>query len=295
MIKKVEEKNKTENAQVALLTDPAPTQRLPPVKSKSHDTGNIKATEPPKAIVEAEKVAVEKTIVAVEKVEPKKKKAVQAPPSSLLKQRKEKAQTLRTRCKQLCIAAFFQGQASIHSLGFTSAISGEGKSFLARLAAEVMAEDDSIPVTLLECNWENATLRSAFHLPQGPGLADWLKGECDLAAIRHQVHPNLTLIPAGESKNNAIGLLRMLQQRGVHDMLTRPNELLIVDLPSITTTPYGQLAASLFDTLVLVVRMGVTPESFIDEANSMLKDLPVEGVIFNQVKSVVPEWLRQIM
>ena len=180
-------------------------------------------------------------------------------------------------------------------MGFTSAISGEGKSFLARIAAEAMAEDDSMPVTLLECNWENPSFDTAFHLPQGPGLAEWLREDCNLTAIRRQVHSNLTVIPAGNSKNNAIGLLRAFKQRGVLDVLNRSNEILIVDLPAIATTPYGQLAASLVDSLILVVRMGVTPEGFITETNAMLKDLPMQGVVFNQVKSRVPRWLRQIL
>ncbi len=281
MIKKVEENDQAQNAQVAILTDPTTTDKLSAIKSNPDDATEIKAIEKP---AKTEKKAKQKKTQTVQKHAPVPSKRAQ-----------EEAHLLRIRCKQLCVTTFFQGHASIRSLGFTSSISGEGKSFLARLAAEVMAEDDSIPVTLLECNWENADFSSVFHLPEGPGLADWLRNDCNLSEIRHEVHPNLTVIPAGNSKNNAIGLLRALQQHGVHDVLTQPNELLIVDLPAITTTPYGQLAASLFDSLILVVRMGVTPDSFISEASSMLKDLPVEGVIFNQVKSVVPAWLRQLL
>src|SRR4051812_21194374 len=56
------------------------------------------------------------------------------------KQPAEVGQVLRTRCKQLGISLFFRGDTPIRSLGFTSAIAGEGKTFLARLTAEVMAE-----------------------------------------------------------------------------------------------------------------------------------------------------------
>src|ERR1019366_13655 len=251
MIKKVEENDQAQNAQAAILTDPTTTDKLSAIKSNPDDATEIKAIEKP---AKTEKKAKQKKTQTVQKHAPVPSKRAQ-----------EEAHLLRIRCKQLCVTTFFQGHSSIRSLGFTSSISGEGKSFLARLAAEVMAEDDSIPVTLLECNWENADFSSVFHLPEGPGLADWLRNDCNLSEIRHEVHPNLTVIPAGNSKNNAIGLLRALQQHGVHDVLTQPNELLIVDLPAITTTPYGQLAASLFDSLILVVRMGVTPDSFISE------------------------------
>ncbi len=215
--------------------------------------------------------------------------------SSASKRAIEEAQMLRLRCKQMCVSTFFQEHTTVRSLGFTSAIHGEGKSFLARLSAEAMAEDDSTPVTLIECNWEHPTLSTAFNLRPGPGLAEWLLEDCSIAAIRQQVKPNLTVIPAGDGKNNTVGLLRAFQQRGTLDLLTRPGEVLIIDLPSITTTTYGQLAARLVDAIILVVRMGVTPESLITEASNMLKDLPVQGVIFNQVMSQTPRWLRQIL
>ena len=281
-MKRVEQNNIVENEQVVDLSDSSQTQKLPARKSFSTNDTVTNAIALP-------------ATAEVQNVVQKEKQSLQKPSSFPSKRAQEEAQMLRIRCKQLCVSTFFQGHAPIHSLGFTSAIAGEGKSFLARVAAEAMAEDDSIPVTLLECNWEHPAFSTDFHLTQNLGLAEWLRDDCNLTAIRHQVHSNLTVIPAGNSKNNAIGLLRAFRQRGVLDVLNRPNELLIVDLPSMTTTPYGQMAASLVESLILVVRMGVTPEGFITEANSMLKDLPMQGVVFNQVKSRVPRWLRQIL
>jgi Mrp family chromosome partitioning ATPase len=208
---------------------------------------------------------------------------------------KELVQVLRTRCKQLSVSLFFQGETSVRSLGFTSAIAGEGKTFLARLTAEAMAEDGSAPVTLLECNWENPVLSAAYNLPPGPGLSEWLCGQCPLEAIRRQVARSLTVIPAGNSTYNATQLLRILQQRGVHSVLTSPNEVLIIDLPATVTTAYGPFAARLADALILVVRMGVTPESLVVEACHYLKESHVHGIIFNQVASRIPRWLRRIL
>ncbi|MBA2393691.1 MAG: hypothetical protein H0V70_13220 [Ktedonobacteraceae bacterium] len=290
-MKKVEQSDAAENQQIATLMDPTETQKLPSHKLPSLNTTAISATSTP-AVVE-KPVVVEK---AQEKKEAKKeKKAVQRSSPMPSKRALEEAQMLRIRCKQLCVSTFFQSHVPIRSLGFTSAISGEGKSFLARMAAESLADDDSVAVTLLECNWEHPSFNTDFNLAHGPGLAEWLRQECSLDAIRRPTQRNLTVIPAGESKNNAIGLLRAFHQRGVLDVLTRPNEVVIVDLPAITTTPYGQLAASMADSLILVVRMGVTPASFITEANSLLKDLPVQGSIFNSVVSQVPRWLRQVL
>jgi Mrp family chromosome partitioning ATPase len=204
-------------------------------------------------------------------------------------------QVLRTRCRQLGVSLFFQEQAAVHSLGFTSAIPGEGKTFLARLTAEVMAEDNGISVTLLECNWENPTLSSIYNLAASPGLSEWLLGKCPLEAVRRPVTKNLTVIPAGDGALSVTKLLRELQQRGTHSVLASPDEVLILDLPATVTTAYGPLAAHLAEALILVVRMGVTPESFVTEACNYLKDLPVHGVILNQVVSRIPRWLRRML
>ena len=64
-----------------------------------------------------------------------------------------RAQMLQERCRQLCLSVFFREHAPVRSLGFTSSLVGEGKSFLAVVTAGVLSDDSSSPVTLLECNW----------------------------------------------------------------------------------------------------------------------------------------------
>lgn len=204
-------------------------------------------------------------------------------------------QALRTRCRQLGVSLFFQEHTSVHSLGFTSAIPGEGKTFLAKLTAEVMAEDNAVSVTLLECNWDNPTLSSLYELRGAPGLSEWLLGRCPLEAIRQRVTKNLTVIPAGDGSFSPTKLLRELQQKGVRSVLASPDEVLILDLPATVTTAYGPLAAHLADVLILVVRMGVTPEAFVTEACNYLRGLPVQGIILNQVVSRIPGWLRRML
>jgi len=78
-------------------------------------------------------------------------------------------------------------------------------------------------------------------------------------------------------------------------MLAHSGDLLIVDLPAIMTTAYGSLAASLVESLVVVVRAGVTPEAVIAETCMQLMDLPVQGVILNQLESRIPRWIRNLL
>ena len=205
------------------------------------------------------------------------------------------ATSLRERCRQLCVALFFREQAPIRSIGFTSAVGGEGKTFLARLTASIAAHDSAGPTTLVECNWDHPSFQVHFGTPTSPGLAEWLRGECNERAIRYQVDKNLFIIPAGDAGQDAVKLLRQLQRGGLQHLRAAENELLIVDLPPILTTGYGPLAASLVESLIVVVRAGVTPNYLIKDTCEHLQDLPVEGLILNQTASHIPRWIRQLL
>src|ERR1700751_6024901 len=64
-------------------------------------------------------------------------------------------QSLEQQCRQLALPLFFHETSPVRSIGFTSAIEGEGKSFLAAATARTIAEVSPVPVTLLECNWQH--------------------------------------------------------------------------------------------------------------------------------------------
>jgi Mrp family chromosome partitioning ATPase len=205
------------------------------------------------------------------------------------------AHMLQEQCRQLCLSVFFREHAPVRSLGFTSSISGEGKSFLALIAAGVLAKDSSGPVILLEFNWEHACLHEYLGIPFTPGLAECLRGECSESEIHHRVDRNLTIVPAGNGRQDAVKLLQQIRQRGLVQMFAPSNELLIVDLPSVLTTAYGTLAASLLEALIIVVRAGATTDRMVAETSTELNNLPVQGVILNQVESRIPRWIRQLL
>jgi Mrp family chromosome partitioning ATPase len=205
------------------------------------------------------------------------------------------AHLLRDRCQKLCLSIFYREQAPARTLGVTSALAGEGKTFLAMVVASVLAGDSSVPVTLLECNWEHPSLHEHFDLSPTPGVAEWLRGEAVAAQVRHQVGDNLFVVPAGDGRYDAVQLLRMMRERGALARLSSPDGFLVADLPPVTAAAYGAMAASLMDAVILVVRAGVTPDPYIQEAIGQLSAARVEGVVLNQIESRIPRWLRQFL
>jgi protein-tyrosine kinase len=228
-------------------------------------------------------------------VESKKTRGKKPQPAKSNKRDETNARMLQESCRQLCLSLFYREHAPVHSLGFTSSIDGEGKSFLASVTAKVLAHDSTKPVTLVECDWEHPSQYEYFGIPATPGLAEWLRGTCDEDEIRHQVDENLTVIPAGNGSQDAVKLLNQVLQHGLQKTLKRANDLYIVDLPPIITSGYGSLAASLLESIAIVVRAQVISERMVVETCTQLKDLPIHGIILNQDESRIPRWIRQLL
>ncbi|HZU70447.1 MAG TPA: hypothetical protein VFA09_24460 [Ktedonobacteraceae bacterium] len=211
------------------------------------------------------------------------------------KQNSAAAQIFQNRYRQLCISLFFNEHAPVRSVGFTSSIDGEGKSLISLLMAQVLARDSLEPVTLLECNWENPTLHKYFHLPEAPGLAEFVRGSCTAEDVCYQVENNLTVIPAGDGSQDAMKLLHHIQRVGLHNIFSDKNRLLVVDLPAMLTAGYSYLAACLPESIIIVAHSQIISESMLKETYARIKDLPVRGVILNHMESHVPHWIRQIL
>lgn len=202
---------------------------------------------------------------------------------------------LQNQCLKMSLALFNRTQRQTRSLGFTSALPGEGKSFLATITAAALAERSHRAVTLVDCNWDQPSLHSHFELANSPGLAEWLRRECDLADIRHTVSSYLTVIPSGEGSADAMELAGRFRAIGASTLLTQPDELLIADLASVLTTDYGAVLPQVLDAVLLVVRAGATPEAYIAEAQRELADVSVEGTILNAARSSIPRWLLRLL
>lgn len=194
-----------------------------------------------------------------------------------------KVHLIEKQCRSFCLSLFFREQDPVRSLGITSSIPGEGKSFIAMMMAQVLANDSTRPVMLIDCDWENAGLHDYFGFPATPGLAEWLCGECIEEHIRYNINDNLTIIPAGIGQQDAVRLLQQIRKRGLRDTFAHHDENLLVDLPPVTTTSYSLFAASMVDALALVVHAGVTPDNLVADACSRLNNLPMQGIILNQV------------
>jgi protein-tyrosine kinase len=216
-------------------------------------------------------------------------------PKAISRRDATQVRRIQEECRKVCLALFFREPVATRSLGFTSALAGEGKSFLSMVTAGVLAADTVEPVVLVECNWEHPVLHEFFDVPSQPGLAEWLRQECGEVEIRHRVGPNLIVIPAGEGARDPVRLLQRLREKSAAGVFSDRPERYIFDLPPVISAAYGELAAGIVESVIVVVRSGVTPDSVVADACARLKDLPVEGIVLNQVESQIPQWIQRML
>lgn len=202
---------------------------------------------------------------------------------------------LQAEFLHVSLPLFFAEQDPVRTLGITSAVAGEGKTLAALLVSHALAASSRREVVLVECDWQRPTLSRDLDLPASPGFSEWLRGAADRAEIRHQFMPNLTVVPAGLGGADSMTALAEFRRPEFRERLADPDELLILDLPSVLGSYYGPLAARLADALLLVVRAGSTPASFVAQACEVLKNMHVEGIVLNQVQTRIPRWLQSLM
>lgn len=201
---------------------------------------------------------------------------------------------LTAQAQRLATELFLDSRQTSRILGITSPLGGEGKTLLSTALALSLARSTRKRTVLIEGTWQRPALPALFDLPSGPGLAEWLRGECDEASIRHAIGERLVVIPAGHGADDELLLLERLQSIGF-SALAGPDDFVVVDLPCVLATGAGKLAAGLVERVLVVARASVTPLPAIVATCDHLHDHAVQGIVLNQVERWIPRWLERVL
>ncbi|MGQ9482353.1 CpsD/CapB family tyrosine-protein kinase [Chloroflexus sp.] len=202
-------------------------------------------------------------------------------------------------------------------VGFTSALRGEGVSYITLTGAATLAHDTGKRVCVLELNWLHPGLLSNLNppppaskrdrrqaseptsrsLPPRPGVAEVLRGQVSLADILLPTnHTGLFLLPAGATTADQRPLLaRSPELRMLLETLEAQFDYILFDLPAVLETSDTLALAALTSACALVVRHGVTPITEVQRALNDIKHVPVLGVILNQAQIATPRWIHRLI
>jgi len=138
----------------------------------------------------------------------------------------------------------------------SSAGPGDGKTFSAINIAGALAMKGDTTVLLMDADLRNPTLGDLLGLPEDPGLADVLHGNCRLedAIIETAQFPNLYVLPAGKARRNPAELLDSARWHQLCGVVKNSFRFVLIDTPPAATVTDYDLVQAVADGVIFVVR-----------------------------------------
>jgi len=180
-------------------------------------------------------------------------------------------------------------------LGLTSAISGEGVTYVTRSLALVLTNDAARNVCIVDLNWADP--------------ADWTGGapEAGLAEVIRDSLPlerafvttgnlGLSFLPAGTASIAERPVLANSPELGqILAELSHSYHHVLLDLPAVHATSEALTLAEHSNALAFIVNQGVTPEGQVKSALDQLSGVDNLGIILNRSTSKIPGFVRRRM
>jgi protein-tyrosine kinase len=171
------------------------------------------------------------------------------------------------------------------SILVTSALTGEGKTFVAGNLAALICQGLDEYVLLIDADVRKPTLHFSFQLRSiREGLCTYLSSQVPLPPlIRKTSIDKLSLLPAGEYAENPAEIISSVKmKRLIQETRDRyPDRFVIIDSAPLELAPETSVLANEVDAVLLIVRYGHTPR---DAAKAAIEKIPKEkllGVVFN--------------
>jgi exopolysaccharide/PEP-CTERM locus tyrosine autokinase len=205
-------------------------------------------------------------------------------------QEHEIAQQYRRIKRPLINNALGRGVAQLASgnlIMITSAVPGEGKTFMSLNLALSMRLEEDITVLLVDGDFVNPRLTQVLGLESRPGLLDLVKDPAlsAEAAILPTDLPGLSFLPAGRQEPNATELVASARMHQVVSRLghDNPARLVLFDSAPLLVTTESQALAHFAGQVVLVVHADQTPQHVVLDALETLAEDKAAFLVLNQI------------
>jgi capsular exopolysaccharide synthesis family protein len=167
---------------------------------------------------------------------------------------------------------------------FTSAIPGEGKSFIsANFALAAAAQGKR--VLLMDFDLRKPSLHWIFGIgAESMGVSGCLSGQESLEdAVIRDIAPHLDLLPAGKRAPNPGELLGNDTLPALIAAAAAAYDVVVLDTAPVLAVPDARLTARHAHNVCLVARADYTPRQAVAQAADVLASggTPVSGIVFN--------------
>ena len=171
------------------------------------------------------------------------------------------------------------------SIMVTSAVPGEGKSFVAANLAVSIAQSINEHVLLMDCDIRKPRIQSCFGFNNVPGISDYLASKTPLSSLLLKtVVKKLTILPGGKPVNNPSELLSSKKMSELLDEVkTRyKDRYIIIDSPPPRFIAEANAIAKQVDGIIVVVKYGSTSREAVKDLVESLGKKKILGVIVNR-------------
>jgi protein-tyrosine kinase len=170
------------------------------------------------------------------------------------------------------------------SILITSAIPGEGKSFVCANLGVSIAQGLEKEALLVECDLRRPSLSKLLGLSNSRGLVDYLQSGTPIEQLVQQTAmPKLSVLSSGKPPKNPAELIDTQKMTSLIDDLEKqnPNRLIIFDSPPIQAAAETDILAKRVDKVILVIRWGYARREHAKQLIELLGRDKILGVIFN--------------
>ncbi len=169
----------------------------------------------------------------------------------------------------MILGARTDGLASV--ILVTSALSSEGKSFLASNIAFSFAKSGQ-RVLLIDGDFRKATLSTAQNCRGKPGLSEAIcSGKFDPDETTETEVPGCSFLPAGKMQENDIAYVKPGSVENILAKLKAKYDVIVIDTVPVLALADACIMASLSDVTLLVVRSRQSKFVHVQRAAAMLK------------------------
>ena len=169
-----------------------------------------------------------------------------------------------------------------HTMLVTSPGRRDGKSLTAANLGLTMAQDYQRRICILDADFRAMDQHRLFGLPAAPGLSDVLGGHAPLDdALVTIDEQHITVLPAGPPPTRPAELLGTPVMRRVLDALRSRFDAVIIDAPAAGPLADVGVLMPLVDSVLLIVRAGVTSTPAIHEAVTAIDPAKFLGFVLN--------------
>ncbi|MFZ0135076.1 MAG: polysaccharide biosynthesis tyrosine autokinase [Desulfobacterales bacterium] len=171
------------------------------------------------------------------------------------------------------------------SIMVTSAVPGEGKSFVASNLAVNMAQNIEDHVLLMDCDLRRPTIHRIFGLGQVKGLSDHLSNGNKIPELLIKTGlGKLSIFPSGAPPHNPSEVLSSTKMANLlEELKTRyEDRFIIIESPPPMLAPETSAIAKQVDAIIVVIRFGSTPMDAVEELIDTLGKEKIIGAVINR-------------